>query len=343
MMDWLEEVGLSLVLALVVVLFVWQLNRRLVKAFGTAAHRRIGPQVAMLGATVGGILFLILTIPVAQGLRAQLLSLFGIALTAVIALSSTTFVANAMGGLMLRAVRNFRIGDYVQVGEEFGRVSELGLFHVEIQTARRDLTTLPNMYLISNPVTVVRSSGTVITCDVSLGFDVKHTIAEEALLRGARDARLKDPYVHVLELGDFSVTYRVAGFLEDVSTLLTSRSVLRAAVLDALHEDGIEIVSPSFMNQRRIDPSTAVMPKDSKPRWRAFGPDDPQVATAEKIAFDKADRAAEAEELEAEKRRLEEEIDSEADPYDPEEAAKLARLEEIEDTLSMPIDEDDDD
>jgi small conductance mechanosensitive channel len=35
-------------------------------------------------------------------MRGELLGLFGLVLTAVVALSSTTFVSNAMAGLMLR-------------------------------------------------------------------------------------------------------------------------------------------------------------------------------------------------------------------------------------------------
>jgi len=37
------------------------------------------------------------------------------------------------------------------VGDYFGRVTERGLFHVEIQTEDRDLATLPNMFLVSQP------------------------------------------------------------------------------------------------------------------------------------------------------------------------------------------------
>ena len=44
----------------------------------------------------------------------------------------------------------------------FGRVTERGLFHTEIQTEDRDLVTLPNLYLVTNPVKVVRTFLTVL-------------------------------------------------------------------------------------------------------------------------------------------------------------------------------------
>ena len=60
-------------------------------------------------------------------------------------------------GFMLRSIRNFHPGDFIVVDGHRGRVSELGLLRTEIQTERRTLTTFPNLYLVSNPVTVVRT------------------------------------------------------------------------------------------------------------------------------------------------------------------------------------------
>ena len=155
----------------------------------------------------------ILTLPVSETTIGQLLGLIGILLSAVIALSAMTFVGNIMAGLMLRAIKNFRPGDFVRVGDHFGRISERGLFHIEIQTEDRDLTTLPNQYLVTNPVKVIRSSGTLVTADVSLGYDVSRVVVERVLLEAATDAELKEPFVYVIGLGDFSVAYRIAGLL----------------------------------------------------------------------------------------------------------------------------------
>jgi small conductance mechanosensitive channel len=54
----------------------------------------------------------VLVLPVADGTRNRLLSLLGLVLTAMIALSSTSFVSNAMAGLMLRILGNFRPGGF---------------------------------------------------------------------------------------------------------------------------------------------------------------------------------------------------------------------------------------
>jgi len=219
-----------------VIVLLWVVNWIIVGRSKTmTGRRRHWHQVIMIALTVIGILAILFVIPFKETeTRGQLLGLVGIALAAVIALSSTTFVSNIMAGLMIRSLHNFKPGDFIDVGNEFGRVTEQGLFHTEIQTEDRNLVTLPNLYLSANPTRVVRTSGTIISATVSLGYDVEHQQARKSLLKAAEKAHLEEPFVQVLHLGDLSVSYRVAGFLQDVTRLLTTRSLLREAMLDAL-------------------------------------------------------------------------------------------------------------
>ncbi len=213
---------------------------------------RLARQVAMLALTAAGVVAVVLALPISESTRNSLLGLLGLVITGVIALSSTSFISNAMAGLMLRAVRSFSLGDFVRVGGYFGRVTERGLFHTEIQSEDRDLVTIPNLFLSVNPVTVIRASGTIISCDLSLGYDVPYYRVEPLLKAAAEDAGLQEPFAQILTLGDYSITYRIAGFCTEVAQLLSQRTRLRQAVLDQLNGDGIEIVSPAFMNQRRV-------------------------------------------------------------------------------------------
>ncbi len=248
-------------------------------------------QLIMLALSFAGLLAIIVAMPINDALRGQLLSLIGILLSAAIALSSTTFIGNIMAGIMLKVVKNARPGDFITVSDLTGRITEMDLLHTEIQTEFRDLVTVPNLYMVTQPLRVVRASGTIIQAEVSLGYDLAHSRAVEVLCTAAENAGLKDGFVQVRELGDFSVTYRVAGLLEDVTSLISARSKLRAAMLDALHENDIEIVSPNFMNTRALGEGRKVIP----PRSRKAA-SQPQ-ASAEQLAFDKADEAASIEKI----------------------------------------------
>ncbi|GAA3917866.1 mechanosensitive ion channel family protein [Litoribacillus peritrichatus] len=263
------------------------------KRLKLGAEAKLPRQLLMLTLTISGFLTIILLLPMSESTRGQVLSLLGVVFTGVIALSSTTFVANAMSGLLLRLINSYKPGDFIRIGDSFGRVTERGLFHTEIQTEDRDLTTFPNLYLVTNSVTVVHSSGTIITVELSLGYDVSTSKVEPLLQKAATDTGLTDPFVLVTSLGDFSVGYRVAGFLTDVGQLVTVRSLLRKNVISTLHGEGIEIVSPGFMNQRALNPAEKVMPK----RKDKSESKDDLVATPETLMFDKAEGLSELERL----------------------------------------------
>ncbi len=314
---------LRLALTLLGCIAVLVLVRRLPAGSEEAEHPLAGHFPRQLVTAVGGLLaalFVIVALPVEAELRAQLLSLYGIALTALITLSSTTFVSNAMAGLMLRSLDNFRAGDFIRVGDHFGRVSERGLLHTEIQTEDRDLVTLPNLFLITQPVRVVHASGTLVSCELSLGYDVPRQLVREQLEAAAVEAGLTDPFVLVIRLGDFSVSYRVSGFLAEVRTLVSARSRLAAAVLDTLHGAGVEIVSPNFMNQRVLTTEAPILPPttEAPPASASAGDyarvtsgsgDSPDAhagadADAERIMFEKAESAARIAELVEERSRL---------------------------------------
>ena len=242
-------------------------------------RRGIGALIVLLGLIV-----LVFTVPLPEQTRGQLVGLLGVTLTAIIALSSTTFVTNAMAGLMLRIMRKFKPGDWIEVGDEFGRVTEQGLLHTEIQTEDRDLTTIPNLFMVAQPVKVIRASGTIVSANVSLGYDAPRTLVNDLLVKAAERTDLTDPFVQITALNDFSAGYRVGGFLSDVTGLVGTRSRLRANMMDGLHGAGVEIVSPAFMNQRQT-PVRIIPIADGR---TSSAPHE----APEEIVFDKAARAS---------------------------------------------------
>lgn len=263
--------------------------------------------LVMLGLSAVALISVIIALPIGEGTKNQLLGLLGLVLTGIIGLSSTSFVSNAMAGLMLRSVGSFRSGDFIEVQGNFGRVSARGSFHTEIQTENRDLNTLPDLFLVSNPVKVVRSSGTIVSATVSLGYDTSQSRVETLLKEAAKRTGLGEPFVQVLDLGDYSVNYRVAGFLEEVKGLVTARSNLRIEILNTLHKADIEIMSPSVMMQRPIPSGERLMPnREISSRIDAGG----KQALPEEIIFDKADEVEKTEMQEKELAKLKEERDA---------------------------------
>ena len=286
-------------------------------------------QLIFWGAGLAVVVALVVALPLEAGVRGQILSLIGVVLTAIIALSSTTFVSNAMAGIMLQATRPFKPGDFILVNGVFGRVTRRSLVSTRIQTETRDFTNLPNLLLVTQPVTVQHREGTIIQADVSLGYDVHHSLAKRELLKAAENAGLADPYVLVAELLDHAVVYRAAGFLEDVVNPLTARSQLRQKMLDALHGAGIEIASPNIVAPRQQSGDTQTLPEEivSRPTRSPAQKPDTKI-------FDSAHAAANTEALREQIRELKTEIDAQQEKIkaasDETRASETLALESLE-------------
>lgn len=280
------------------------------------------------------VIAVVLAAPFESETRGQLLQVITVGITAVIALSSTTLVANAMGGLMLRLMKNFKPGDYVLVDGQEGRVITMGLVHTEVQNADRNIVSLPNQLMISKATTVVRSSGTYVAASLGLGYDVPHSRVIELCEEAATESGLEDPFVHISELGDYAVTYRVAGFLPEVKRLLTARSRLRKCILATLHSAGIEIASPLLQIQRVYDKETKLIPD----RAQAEAPAEAKAEAFEEKVFDIAEGAEKVEELRAKRDELVEAIEEAKDAPAPEEEEAKAEAQSELETMERKLD-----
>ena len=296
-------------------------------------------QVIYLIIILIGTLALAISLPIENSLKGQIIGLIGIVLSAAFAFSSTTLIGNALAGLMNANIKNFHLGDFIRIENNFGRVTKKGLFRTEIQTEDRNLTSLPNLYIANSPLKIIRESGTIISTTVSLGYDLNRSKIEAALLEAANKVGLTDPFVFITNLGDFSVTYRINGLLTDIDKYFTVTSKLNANVMDHLHKKGIEIVSPKFMNQRQVNDFKFIpkITKESKPELDEKLPED--------IVFDKAIKADKIDDKIESLEKIDEKIKqlktALKDAEDKEEIKKqIKTLEEQKEKLSSNIDED---
>jgi len=281
----LRDVPVSVGVVLVLVLALRLTDRIMERRGGVTQFTR---QLTMVLITAMAAFVALVALPNTIVSDGDIVRLAGVMAGVLVTLASTTLVANAFAGLMMRNVRSFDLGDFIEIDGHIGRVSQRGLFHTEIQTALSDLVTLPNQFLITRPLRVIRSSGTVVTADVSLGYDASQRAVEPLLIQAAERTDLVKPFVQVITLGDYTVTYRISGFLEDVKTLFTAQSSLRRRVLDTLHEAGIEIASPLLLGHRALPVAEPLIPH--APVGREYRVHEESAAPSD-IIFAKADEA----------------------------------------------------
>ncbi len=274
----LEPTGVLVLLAIMLFLNSWVFGKiKSVSSFGNFAKKMISFLIIFVG-----ILIFMLSLPIDKTLKGQILSFLAIIISAGIALSSTTILGNLIAGIMNNSMKRFRNGDLINIGEYKGRVDKVSIFHTEIQLEDSNFITIPNLYIATHPVKLIRKNNTVISTSVSLGYDVSRIKIEDALKEAAISIGLKDPYVFITNLGDYSVVYKIHGFLIDNGKYFSTLSLLNGKVMDLLHEHGIEIVSPSFMNQRRVDEKEFIPKRHIEKEKTEAEP------TPEKLIFDEA-------------------------------------------------------
>lgn len=211
------------------------------------------------------------------------------------------------------------------MGEHFGRVAERGLFDTEIQSESGELIALPNSYLTSHPIATLRSDGALVSAELSLGYDTHHADVEPLLLAAAQTSGLQDAFVQLLALGNFAISYRVSGVLPEARGLITARSTLYKAILDGLHGAGIEIMSPTIMNQRPVAAEQVFVPAGGGHRQSRA-----QAAEAEAVLFDKAELAQQLAERKAQLSEQARALEEEAKGADGERKAAIkAQLEHM--------------
>jgi len=324
----------TIVLVIIIIFFIskWFFDRIDKKTEKSTITRQVINAIIILL----GFLALAISLPVEKSLKGQIIGLIGIVISAAFAFSSTTLIGNALAGLMNANIKNFKLGDFIRIENNFGRVTKKGLFRTEIQTEDRNLTSLPNLYIASNPLKIIRESGTIISTTVSLGYDLDRSKIESVLLEAANDSELTDPFVYITSLGDFSVTYKISGLLTDVTKYFTVTSKLNANVMDHLHSEDIEIVSPNFMNQRQVNEIKYIpeITKDNKPAQDEKLP--------EELVFDKAIKADIIEDKIASLERIDKEIEQlkliMKDTKDKDQIKnRIKTLEELKEKLSSHI------
>lgn len=289
-----------------------------IKIFASKERANLWKSIVRVFLIFFGALIFVFALPISTELKSQIFSLFGIILSAGIALSSTTLLGNLLAGIMNNSEGRFESGDLIEVDNFQGRVTKKSFFYTEIQLEDSNFITIPNLFLATKAVKNTRKKDTIIATEISLGYDVPHDIIEEALKQAALQAKLTKPYVYIKALGDFSVVYKIHGFLDDSDKYFSSFHILNKKVLDVLHEKNIEIVSPTFMNQRQVNDKEFIPPKTKKQSELVDSSHEEQI-------FDKANSFKEIEEH---KKKLEAKLQ---DVEDKEQKGKIkAEVEKLE-------------
>lgn len=183
------------------------------------------------------------------GLGLEKVTIFAGALSLGIGFGLKEIVNNFVSGLILLWERPIRVGDWIVVGDEQGKVQRINVRATQIETFDKASLIVPNSEFISGRVKNFMHANRImrIIIPVGVGYGSDPEAVRQLLLDTALANRevLSEPAPMVLftKLGDFSLDFELRCFC-DVDAVATTRSELLFAIFSQLRAQGIDVPFP---------------------------------------------------------------------------------------------------
>lgn len=160
-------------------------------------------------------------------------------------------LANFIAGTTLLLERPFRIGDWVQINGQIGRVQEITLRNTRLVTRDNVYTSIPNASVSSSEIINYTAGGPLrLNVELGIAYGASVKAARTALLpilqRDARILSHPEPTMRVEALADSSVNLLLIFWIapEDIVTEPKIRAEVLEASKEALDAAGIQIPFP---------------------------------------------------------------------------------------------------
>ncbi|MBP2833188.1 mechanosensitive ion channel family protein [Aquimarina sp. U1-2] len=170
-------------------------------------------------------------------------------------LGSTSAISNIVAGIVITYMRPFKVGDRVQIGDTIGDVIDKSLLVTRVKTIKNLNITVPNSSILGNHIinftkNAKEDIGIILHTSVTIGYDVVSNEVLKALIEGAKKTEFilqePSPFVLIKSLDDFYVNYEINAYTQNPEKSALIYSMLHEHIKNALHDAGIEILSPHY-------------------------------------------------------------------------------------------------
>jgi small-conductance mechanosensitive channel len=250
-----KEYFIEAIIAIVVLLVAWLISKGIKRAINRFSRsRNLAEQdpgaetrfrmIQRLSSVIlffvaVGIIFWIVDSETLNQLATAMFATGGIVAVAL-AFAAQSTVANLVSGVIIAFVQPIRLGDRVDIDQDYGVVESIGLFYTQIRTWDNRRLLIPNKILsdqtIRNYTLVDARMPAIVTIRLEYGADiefVRQTLLAEAQ---AHPLFLPDPppKVEVVDADDLGVTVRLSAYAENQGDAWTMAVELRESVIKKL-------------------------------------------------------------------------------------------------------------
>jgi small conductance mechanosensitive channel len=196
------------------------------------------------------VLYVLLALIVAASLGIDVTGIVALAsvLTLAVSLALQDALTNLIGGFTLLYTQPFHSGDYVEIADKSGTVTEIGMTYTKLSTPDNKIISIPNGAVTSAEIVNYSTTGTRrLSFDVHVSYDAPVQAVLDTLLALAQDDRVlhepAEPFAGVSSYGESTVVYvlRVWVKSDDYWDLNFD---INKKLRDALAEKGIEMTYP---------------------------------------------------------------------------------------------------
>ena len=177
-------------------------------------------------------------------------------LTAVIGFSLQDTLGNIMGGLALQTDKSIRVGDWIKVDQNVGRVTEIRWRHTAIETRNWETVIIPNGFLMKAQVTVLgRRMDQAVQLRRWIYFNVDFRTSPAEVIQTVMDALPVEPIEGVAaepklncifyEFKESYAVYAVRYWLTDLANDDPTDSAVRTRIYFALKRANIPLSIPA--------------------------------------------------------------------------------------------------
>lgn len=248
---WPKALAGLVIIGCAVLLATW-INRSL-RAYGERANARHRVDDTLINFSAAIIRYLILGIAILTAMTqfgfapGSLIAIVGAAGLAIALALQDTLKAVA-AGFMLAAFRPFKIGDWVQIGDHQGEVSDITPFNTAIRQVDNKVMLLTNDKVWGDAIinhNKLPRRRLNLFFGVHYDTDLDHALAVLAGIAEAHDRVLQksDIWVGVHELGDWAISLRLRAWVPS-GEFIQIRADITKAVKQRFDEVGIEIPYP---------------------------------------------------------------------------------------------------
>lgn len=169
------------------------------------------------------------------------------ALSVGIGLGLQNIVNNFVSGIILLFERPVKVGDWVVINGEEGKIKQINIRATEVETFNRASVIIPNATLLSTSVTNLTHGNNwmrfKVTVGVAYGSDTQRVkeILLEVAANNKKVLKKPEPYVLFQDFGPSSLNFELRGYSSDIWSGWTIPSDLRFEINRRFIEEGIEI------------------------------------------------------------------------------------------------------